>query len=152
MTRELGWSKLKAGELSDVANELEKCVATDRRQIHLKILREEWTVGVIQGESSTFYSLLKNMGVGSSLSLFLSIVIHLSFFSVKHFSFTSSSLITVSLFFHSESMINMPGNAWWRLLAADLHLFWLQKLLLIVTFLYASFLMNTKCFENYEIN
>lgn len=61
MTGELGWSKPNERELSDVANELEKSVATDKAPIHLKkILRKEWTVKVTWEKTFPFCSSLQN--------------------------------------------------------------------------------------------
>ena len=134
MTRELGWSRPNERDLNNVAKELEKCVATDTTQIYLKMLRKQWTVKELYRRNLSLFTLYCKMS-GIFTLLFLPLVIHLPLFSLKHFFLTSSSLITVSLFFQSESMINMPGNAWCRLLATAPHLFWLQKLLLILTFL-----------------
>lgn len=136
---ELGWSRPNEWELSNMANEMEKCVAMDTTQIDLKTtLRKEWTEETYTERIFSFTLYCKMSGIFTLL--FPPLVIHLSLFSLKHFSLTSSSLITVS-FFYSESMINMPGNAWCRLLATVSHLFWLQRLQLILTFL-SLFLPN----------
>lgn len=63
MTRELGWSRPNARQLNNGANELEKCVATDTTQIHVKMLRDQWTVRVLKGESSLLTPCCKIYGM-----------------------------------------------------------------------------------------
>lgn len=95
MARELGWSRPNERELSKVANELEKCVATDTTRTGLKkVLRKEWTVKELYRGNLSLFTLSRNMS-GIFTLLFLPLVTHLPLVSLKHFSLTSSSLITL---------------------------------------------------------
>lgn len=77
-------------ELSNVANELEKCVAIDTTQIDLKkMLWKERTVKQLYKRNFSLFTLYNKMS-GIFTFLYLPLVINLPLFSLKHILLTSS--------------------------------------------------------------